>query len=247
MSSKLCAVHSCIRESTRRGWCQAHYRRWQKTGDLQAETPLARWKAESDTCLATGCDRPHAARGMCASHSRRAKSGDNSEAPIRGRKQAGMSVLDVFLLFVEGDDPPSDDSPWLWTGNSRAGTVKGQGGYGSFRFKRKKMLAHRVSYELFVGPIPEGLVVRHRNDTPLDVNPRNLILGTQRQNMQDKIDRSRQARGVNLPQHKLTELDVVSIRDAWPGISQRELARRYGVCGPTVSNVVNRRTWKHVP
>lgn len=51
--------------------------------------------------------------------------------------------------------------------------------------------AHRVAYERWVGPIPDGHVVRHRCDNPPCINPEHLITGTQGQNIQDMIDRGR--------------------------------------------------------
>lgn len=73
---------------------------------------------------------------------------------------------------------------WLWTG-AETGT-----GYGAF-WAHGERRAHRVSYRLYKGPIPNGMVVCHRCDTPLCVNPEHLFLGTQRDNM---LDASRKGR-----------------------------------------------------
>lgn len=75
---------------------------------------------------------------------------------------------------------------WLWT--------KGRMpfGYGAIVVNGKTKLAHRVSYEAHVGPIPSGLCVLHRCDVPPCVNPEHLFLGTQLDNMRDKIAKGRQ-------------------------------------------------------
>jgi hypothetical protein len=70
---------------------------------------------------------------------------------------------------------------WLWHGRS------GPGGYGWLRSLR----AHRVSWELFLGPIPFGQHVLHRCDSPPCVNPGHLFLGTHEENMADKIAKGR--------------------------------------------------------
>ena len=78
---------------------------------------------------------------------------------------------------------------WLWTG------AMYPSGYGQFRPCRERTrgfgLAHRWSYELFIGPIPEGLVVRHTCDVKRCVNPAHLEIGTQAQNIGDAVAKGR--------------------------------------------------------
>jgi hypothetical protein len=73
-------------------------------------------------------------------------------------------------------------------------------GYGHISVNRRRHLAHRVAFELAFGPIPKmpgyhGAVIRHLCDTPSCVNPRHLALGSQDDNMKDKVAKGRQARG----------------------------------------------------
>jgi hypothetical protein len=64
-----CSVESCQRPGVTRGWCQGHYLRWYRTGDVQADRPLAA-RRRDETCTAPDCDRPTRVRGLCPAHFR---------------------------------------------------------------------------------------------------------------------------------------------------------------------------------
>jgi hypothetical protein len=127
---------------------------------------------------------------------------------------------------------------WLWTACPAA---KGRG-YGSFSSR----LAHRASWELRVGPIPDGLCVLHHCDTPACVNPAHLFLGTNAENTADKMAKGRHRcpRGEAHVRSKVTEDTVRAIR-AETG-AQRTIARKYGIAQVTVWNIRQNRTWAHV-
>jgi hypothetical protein len=76
---------------------------------------------------------------------------------------------------------------WFWIGS------KDKNGYGTMTYSptRKVFKAHRVSYEIFKGPIPDGLHVRHSCDHPWCVNPQHLLVGTHKENMRDVMIRGR--------------------------------------------------------
>lgn len=80
------------------------------------------------------------------------------------------------------------ESCWLWIAS-----VGSNNGYGCIKFEGKTQQAHRVSWKLRHGEIPAGMLVLHRCDIPLCVNPEHLFLGTQSDNMRDCRDKGRLA------------------------------------------------------
>ncbi|MFA5346508.1 MAG: HNH endonuclease signature motif containing protein [Methanoregula sp.] len=136
--------------------------------------------------------------------------------------------------FTEGDP----DTCWMWKG-----AVHPQG-YGLVKRKDgAQMRANRVSWEVYRGPIPEGMMVLHRCDNPGCVNPDHLFLGNQRDNMDDMRKKGRKAstQGENNGAHKLSEREVLEILDT-PG-AQHRIAKKYGVCQMTVSLIKQGKRW----
>lgn len=104
-------------------------------------------------------------------------------------------------------------------------------------------LAHRTSYSVFVGDIPDGLIVRHMCDNPLCCNPEHLELGTMRDNQQDCISRGRRSDlGSGSPNAKLTEEQVAKI--LIDNRSQQKIANDYGVSQTLISMIKRRKTWR---
>lgn len=88
--------------------------------------------------------------------------------------------------FESKYEPVPEAGCWLWTASLQGsyGQIGADGGGGI-------LLAHRVSYELYVGPIPHGMQVCHRCDIPICVNPSHLFIGTQRDNVLDMFKKGR--------------------------------------------------------
>jgi len=141
---------------------------------------------------------------------------------------------------------PSADC-WLWVG-ARLKT-----GYGVLWVQGRNVLAHRLMYSLFVGPIPEGLSVCHRCDVPACVRPEHLFLGTPADNTHDMMAKGRAVFGGPPGERsgaaKLTDGDVRDIRRRVldPGVTRAQLAREYGLSFTSLDAVVQRKTWRHVP
>lgn len=90
--------------------------------------------------------------------------------------------------FMTNVVPVPESGCWLWQG---AANMKG---YGTLYINGVRKMAHRYSYELFRGPIGEGLFACHKCDTPACCNPDHLFLGTNRDNTQDMFRKGRSAR-----------------------------------------------------
>lgn len=130
----------------------------------------------------------------------------------------------------------TDFQCWEWQGRSNP---QGYGRYAG-------MAAHRIAYELLTGPIPEGMVVRHKCDNPPCCNPRHLTVGTQAENMQDKVNRGRHAVGSESPRAKITETVALDILRNPDGLKQCDLAKRHGIAKSTVSMIRSGERWAHL-
>lgn len=135
---------------------------------------------------------------------------------------------------------------WLWTGYVRKDV-----GYGEISKCRADgggiWYAHRLSYERYHGRIPNSLVVRHKCGNRLCQNPEHLELGTIQQNIKDRDLRGRTSKGELASWSKLTEERVHWIRAlAAKGWTRSRIAKLFGIAPATATNVVKRKTWKHV-
>jgi len=117
-------------------------------------------------------------------------------------------------------------------------------GYGLFWFEGKSQRAHRISYFLHKGKIPNGLIVCHSCDNPPCINPDHLFLGTRLHNNQDAVHKQRHAFGEKNGKAKITEEIAHAIKYA--DGKQYEIAKRFGVTQPVVSKIKKGTRWKHL-
>ncbi len=134
---------------------------------------------------------------------------------------------------------------WLWL----AGKTKQ--GYGRFKYNGyDRVMAHRFSWEIHNGTIPDGLFVLHKCDNPPCVRPDHLFLGTKRDNIDDAISKGRWGGPVPGSAHpfaRLTEDAVLEIRRRLAaGEYGRDLAREFAVGEMTISDIRRRKTWAHL-
>ena len=109
----------------------------------------------------------------------------------------------------------------------------------------EEYLAHRISWEIHNGKIPNGLLVLHHCDVPKCVNPDHLYLGTRQQNMDDMVSRGRSVTGEKHPNHKLTRTQIKTIRERYSTgkYSQQSLADSFGVHQTNIGFIVRNKTW----
>ncbi len=155
-----------------------------------------------------------------------------------------LSFEDRFWLKV---GKQNNNECWNWLGAIITS------GYGELHhtIMNKSKVAHRISYELHFGEIPDGLCCLHTCDNRRCVNPNHLYLGTHSDNMHDMVMKNRHvfvpfANGINNPSNKLTEQHVKEIRFKYRNsvISQIELAKQYSINQSTVWEIVHNKIWR---
>jgi hypothetical protein len=158
-----------------------------------------------------------------------------------------MTIEDRFLAQCS---PEPNTGCWLWDGALDAY------GYGRFFAAGYQNKAHRVSYELFKGPVPvienakrHGTCVLHTCDVRSCVNPDHLYAGTQNQNLRDMTVRGRRRTSLPGMNHnvKLTPQDIPQIRRLHAdGHSYGSIGRRFGVDHKSIQHIIAGRSWRHV-
>ena len=150
------------------------------------------------------------------------------------------SAIDRFWSKVDKRGP---DDCWLWLGTKNLPNDCGMV-YGNFGVRSVSYRAHRFSWMLANGQIPNGLFVMHKCDVPLCVNPHHLFTGTAGDNNRDAMRKGRITKGENVNTAKLTEDQVVEIYHSPGGFT--ELGRAYDVCATTIMKIKRGLSWKHL-
>lgn len=153
---------------------------------------------------------------------------------------ANHSPITVARFWSKVSVTQRPESCWEWQG-ARHGK-----GYGHIRISGKVEKAHRIAYEIAVGPIPDGMHVCHACDNPPCCNPKHLWLGTNEDNLLDRQSKRRHAHGVRHSRARLTEDEVREIV-AIDGISHSRIAEMFGISKTTVSHIKCGRSWRHIP
>lgn len=186
MPERNCSVSSCPKAAEKRGWCNAHYRRWQRTGDVGADKPL---RGSRKPCLVEGCAKLSRTLGLCNMHAKRFKATGETgpvetvrvrqmctvlacERPAVGGGHclmhykrvrrtgdaAGLTLERRFFKHIAGEN---EQGCWIWD------VPHPESGYGQFGGGT----AHRWSFEFFRADIPDGLEIDHLCRNRACVNP----------------------------------------------------------------------------
>ena len=171
-------------------------------------------------------------RGYVKGHYRRYLPGHN---PV-----SRLSLEESFRKRVTRGEP---DECWPW--NS---TTLVKNGYGCLQVMYKNYYAHRLAWELHnQQPVPDGMHVCHSCDNPKCCNPAHLFLGTNQDNISDKLAKDRQPKGENQHNSKLTAPAVIEMRRmADTGMTYLAIAKHFGVSLSVAWEAINRVTWAHV-
>lgn len=161
-----------------------------------------------------------------------------------------MAPIPHGIVYKEGmvgkaKDPLSrtvtcpESGCWLFRGGLNAY------GYGVMRHNgQRNVMVHRVMYERFKGPIPDGIFVCHTCDIRNCVNPDHLFLGTPAENSRDAVNKQRTAAGTDNPSSKLSEDQVIEIYVS--PLPSRELAEIYGVRSTVIQKIKADQIWQRV-
>lgn len=134
---------------------------------------MSRERNLGKSCSDAQCERPAVCRGMCNIHYHRRR---------RGPRRPMPTLTDRFWSKVDKNGPVPAARPdlgpcWLWTRATHPD------GYGNIRVSGRGRFAHRLAYELEIGPVPEGLELDHLCRVRICVNPDHLEPVTHAENM----------------------------------------------------------------
>lgn len=184
----MCNVAGCDRDHYAKGWCNMHWQRWRRYGDVGVSHPT----------LPSGSD------------------------PRERLEFYGWTVTDTEC--------------WEWGGPREVQ------GYGTAKIDGKTYKTHRLAYETWVGPIPDGKYILHSCDNPPCINPAHLRAGTKLDNARDREVRERNGRS------KMTVDQVLEARSLYGsgGCTYTQLAKRYSVSTTTIARIIRNQSWSHL-
>ncbi len=131
---------------------------------------------------------------------------------------------------------------WIWTSSVN------KDGYGKYTVGGKTFRAHKFAWERASGPVPDGKVLMHFCDQPRCCKPAHMSVATHAENMTDKVNKGRQAKGECVGSAKLSDEIVLRIRAEYVfrKVTYKDLSIRYGVSKDCIQKAVRSINWKHL-
>lgn len=224
---RLCTVSGCEKKHYAKGYCNKHYQRVCSSGTADDRKRIL-------TCTVSGCGKSHKSNGLCLMHyTRMIRHGDlDRVSVIRGDdKKRMINSVDI-----------DDSGCWNWIKSINMG-------YGVTSLRGKREQAHRASWMVFVGEIPNGMQINHKCHNKMCINPDHLYVGTQKENMRDMEDAGRAVRcvGGRNGNSKLSEMDVLEVKKMiMDGKKNDEISLKFSVSRSTIQFIRIGKTWGHV-
>jgi len=159
---------------------------------------------------------------------------------LRSSKNKPKNFADYFWSKAN-----KTDTCWIWT----AGKSNRKNNYGAFWSESGTVAAHRYAHKLINGPIPKGIQVLHRCDNPPCVRPSHLFLGTNKDNVEDRVRKGRTGPrcGSFNGNSRLSENKVIQIRRLLlQGIAKTKIAKKYKVSDTCIRHIAQGITWTSV-
>jgi predicted DNA-binding protein YlxM (UPF0122 family) len=153
-------------------------------------------------------------------------------------------IIDRFWSKVKF--PEDIDDCWIWISSFKTNSKES---YGQFGLLGKLQLSHRFAYEYYNGLIPNGLLVLHDCDNPSCVNPNHLYTSDQLQNMKDRNNKERQAKGSNNGKSILTEekcWEILNLIYTGELKTPYEIMDKYNMSRQAIYDFLNGKNWSHI-
>lgn len=155
-------------------------------------------------------------------------------------RKRGMTDVEM-KEWLETQYDLNDNGCWVWKWG------KDKDGYGNVWRERTMKRVHRLYWLLLGRTIPEGLQMCHGHGcSKACFNPEHLKPGTNAENQADRIRDGTDSRGEKCYKAKLTEAQVLAIRENVENKTYRKLGEEYGVDNTLISLIINRKCWKHI-
>lgn len=159
------------------------------------------------------------------------------------RSDKGVPKIPLLDRIESKYEAVTESGCWIWTASVN------KAGYGQISMPGRPMLAHRVCWEFYKGPIPNGKFICHKCDTPGCINPDHMFVGDHRDNMQDMRNKGRapkveSAKGDKNKSSKISNETALAIFNAEG--PQREICKTFNVSRSTLQAIKYGRQWSSV-